>query len=148
MTQSPFPVDAVDPEAAWALLSEHPGTALVDVRTRAEWTFVGVPDVSQLDRPLWLVEWAEFPAMAPNPAFLPKLLSMMGPERPQRMLFLCRSGGRSLAAARLVAQATAEAGTPVRCTNIAEGFEGDLDSEGHRGRLSGWKARGLPWGQS
>jgi rhodanese-related sulfurtransferase len=148
MSHAAHLVDSVTPDEAYELLGRNPGTALVDVRTRAEWTFVGLPDISALDRPLWLVEWVEFPSMAPNPAFLPRLQSLMGGEVPERIFFICRSGGRSLAAARLVAEAMAAAGRPVRCTNVAEGFEGDLDENEHRGRRAGWKARGLPWGQS
>jgi rhodanese-related sulfurtransferase len=148
MTQRSPIVDAVDPEAAYALLAETPSAALVDVRTRAEWTFVGLPDVSELGRPVWLIEWVEFPSMAPNRAFLPKLREAMGGRIPERLFFICRSGARSLSAARLVAEEMAAEGTPVHCTNVAEGFEGDLDSEGHRGSVAGWKARGLPWSQS
>jgi rhodanese-related sulfurtransferase len=62
------------------------------------------------------------------------------PERP--VLFLCRSGVRSAAAA----EAAARAGY-AHAYNVTEGFEGPLDADGHRG-VSGWKAAGLPWRQS
>lgn len=141
-------VDEVDPAAAYRLLETDSSIALVDVRTRAEWAFVGVPDVSGTGRPLWLVEWARFPAMTQNPAFLEELGTQMGGAAPERLLFLCRSGARSMAAAQAVAGALAERGLEAHCTNVAEGFEGDLDAEGRRGRQNGWKARGLPWRQS
>lgn len=140
--------DEVDPVAAYRLLESDSSAALVDVRTRAEWAFVGVPDVSATGRPLWLVEWARFPAMTQNAAFLEELAGQTGGDVPERLLFLCRSGARSMAAAQAVAAALAARGVETRCTNVAEGFEGDLDAEGHRGRISGWKARGLPWRQS
>ena len=141
-------VDEVDPATAYELLESRPDTALVDVRTRAEWAFVGVPDLEATGRPLWLVEWARFPDMARNPAFLDELAARMGDSPPGRLLFICRSGSRSMAAARAVAAALEGEGIAAHCTNVAEGFEGDLDAEGHRGSTSGWKTRGLPWRQS
>jgi len=71
-----------------------------------------------------------------------------GGRMPSRILFICRSGARSLAAARAVAEAIGPGSGLEHCTNVAEGFEGDLDSDGHRGTLNGWKTRGLPWRQS
>ena len=141
-------IDEVDPVAAYCLLETRSDTALVDVRTRAEWAFVGVPDVEATGRPLWLVEWVSFPAMERNAAFLDELAEHMGDHPPGRLLFICRSGSRSLAAARAVGAALAGEGIAAHCTNVAEGFEGDLDAAGHRGGTSGWKSRGLPWRQT
>lgn len=148
-------VDAVGPEEAFRLLGEAPDTRLVDVRTRAEWSFVGLPDLSPIGKQIWPIEWTRFPDMAPNPAFLDELQGLIardGGQTPRRILFICRSGARSLAAAQAVAagldDAPGDGAGLERCTNVAEGFEGDLDSDGHRGRINGWKARGLPWRQS
>lgn len=141
-------VDQVDPAEAYQILESDPASALVDVRTRAEWSFVGVPDLSAVGRPFWPVEWASFPTMARNERFLAELSERMGGGIPDRILFICRSGARSMAAAQTVAAALTERGVSARCTNVAEGFEGDLDGEGHRGRVGGWKARGLPWRQN
>ena len=141
-------VDEVDPAEACKLLESDPDTALVDVRTQAEWAFIGMPDLSALGRPLWPVEWAAFPSMAGNPEFVSELTARMDGERPARLFFICRSGNRSMAAAQLVAATLTEQGAAVHCTNVAEGFEGDLDQHGHRGRVNGWKARGLPWRQN
>lgn len=144
-------VDEIDPVAAYRLLESQADAALVDVRTRAEWAFVGVPDISMTGRPFWRVEWIGFPGMTHNPGFLDELTAHIDADRgggvPERLLFICRSGARSKAAAETVAAALARSGIAVHCTNVAEGFEGDLDAEGHRGRRSGWKARGLPWRQ-
>lgn len=141
-------IDEVDPAEAYRLLESHPETALIDVRTRAEWAFVGSPDLSALARPLWPVEWVAFPSMTQNPDFIGDLSAQMGGKLPSRLFFICRSGSRSMAAAQMVASALAEQGVAAHCTNVAEGFEGDLDQSGHRGGLSGWKARGLPWRQN
>lgn len=144
-------VDAVAPDEAYRILETDPGARLVDVRTRAEWSFVGLPDLGGIGKQVWPIEWASFPGMAANPAFLAELQALAardGGGMPSRLLFICRSGARSMAAANLVAGAFEGEDAPERCTNVAEGFEGDLDGEGHRGRMNGWKARGLPWRQS
>lgn len=141
-------VDEVTPDEAYAEMSERPATVLVDVRSRAEWSFVGIPDTAGIGRPLCLVEWASFPEMRPNPDFVAELRAAVGEEVPERIFFICRSGQRSLDAAHAVARALAAEGIAAHCTNVAEGFEGPLDAERHRGTEAGWKARGLPWRQS
>lgn len=121
---------------------------MVDVRTRAEWNFVGLPDLSGAGKRVWTVEWVRFPDMQPNPDFLATLLELSGGTLPNRLCFICRSGARSMAAARYVAEAAEGMGQVVHCTNVAEGFEGDLDTDRHRGTSNGWKAHDLPWLQS
>jgi rhodanese-related sulfurtransferase len=141
-------IDEVDPAEAYRLLESDPEAALIDVRTRAEWAFVGLPDLSMLDRPLWPIEWVAFPNMARNPAFVDELTARMNGKLPTRLLFICRSGSRSMAAAQTVAATLGAQGVAAHCTNVAEGFEGDLGQDGRRGRTNGWKARGLPWRQN
>jgi len=141
-------IDEVDPAEAYHLLETDPETALIDVRTRAEWAFVGLPDLSVLDRPLWPIEWVAFPNMARNPTFVDELTARMDGNLSARLLFICRSGSRSMAAALTVAATLGAQGVAAHCTNVSEGFEGDLDQDGHRGRTNGWKARGLPWRQN
>ena len=141
-------VDEVNPVEACKLLQSDPDAVLIDVRTRAEWVFVGLPDLSASDRPLWPLEWVAYPDMARNLEFVSELAARMDGKLPTRLFFICRSGARSMAAAQSVAASLAEQGAAVQCTNIAEGFEGDLDQNGHRGRVNGWKMRGLPWRQN
>lgn len=141
-------VDELLPPEALEALAGTPDSALVDVRTRAEWTFTGMPDLRPIGREILAVEWVSFPGMAPNPRFLDEVVEQAGGRLPDRLFFICRSGARSLAAARLVAAEAQAGGQIVHCTNVAEGFEGDLDEAGHRGRLNGWKVHGLPWRQS
>ncbi|WP_245947648.1 rhodanese-like domain-containing protein [Jannaschia seohaensis] len=142
-----MPVEEVNPPDAYKILSEDMTARLVDVRSAAEWGFVGGPDLSALRRDVIRIEWQSWPGMSPNPAFVGALMDEMGSD-PPILLFLCRSGGRSKAAARAVTRAYAARDVAVRCINVAEGFEGDLDSDGHRGVLGGWKARGLAWRQT
>ncbi len=136
----------VDPAEAWSSLSSDGRAILVDVRTRAEWAFVGLPTLAALGKQPITLEWQTFPSMAANADFvavLDEALSAAGIGHDTPILFLCRSGVRSCHAA----VAMTAAGWS-RCFNISEGFEGGLDGDGHRGRVAGWKARGLPWTQT
>jgi rhodanese-related sulfurtransferase len=128
-------------EETWAALRSDPMAVLVDVRTEAEWTYVGLPDLSAAGKEVHRIAWQIFPAMAVNEGFV-TALAEMGLTPDHRLYFLCRSGARSLAAAR----AAASAGFGV-VFNIADGFEGPLDEAGHRRTRAGWIAAGLPWRQ-
>lgn len=138
----------LSPVECWDRLSATEDAVLVDVRTRPEWAFVGVPDVEALARKLVLSEWRRYPDMSVNTGFAEALRNELGGTLPSELLFICRSGARSLEAARAVAAEAAERGERITCINVAEGFEGDLDGTRHRGATNGWKARGLPWRQS
>ena len=116
-------IEDVEADKVWEALIANPAAQLCDVRTDAEWNFVGLPDLQAIGREPVLIPWQTYPSM-------------------QRIYFICRSGARSLAAA----QAAAAAGFK-SVYNVAEGFEGPPDPDGHRGNLSGWKAAGLPWRQ-
>ena len=85
--------------------------------------------------------------MQVNPAFIDELESQFDPAAATQVFFICRSGARSMEAAQAVAAHYAAAGHTLRCVNVAEGFEGDLDADRHRGNLNGWKMRGLAWRQ-
>ena len=128
---------------AWDLLKSDPRAQLIDVRTTAEWSFVGRPDLSGLGRETHLVEWQVFPTMRPNPAFVADATRAVGTSKDAPVFLLCRSGARS----RSAAIAMTAAGY-TRAYNIADGFEGDLDGDAHRGAKNGWKASGLPWKQT
>lgn len=126
---------ALLPKEAHQLLQTAPGAKLVDVRTRAEWDWVGrIPDAVE-------IELLTYPGSRPNPSFLADLEQQVDKEAP--VMFICRSGGRSHNAALLAM----EAGY-TQCYNVLEGFEGDKDGAGHRNTKGGWRASGLPWVQS
>lgn len=141
-------IGVVTPDEAWRMASSGEDALIVDVRSRAEWTFVGAPDLGDAGSAIAFVEWTQFPGGVPNPAFVETVERAADDTGCARILFLCRSGARSDAAARTMQARFAETGRAVACFNIVEGFEGDLDAEGRRGRRNGWKARGLPWRQS
>lgn len=132
----------VTPAVAWKILGELKDAILIDVRTRAEWNYVGVPDLAGLDKKPGLVEWQVFPSMQVNPDFVSALSEALA-DKAVPLLFLCRSGVRSVAAAKAMAAAGYST-----CLNVADGFEGPLDAQGKRGATRGWKAAGLPWRQT
>ncbi len=117
--------------AAWVAAGE---AVLIDVRSDAEREWVGyVPGAVPL-------AWKQWPGMAPNAGFDEGIRAAV--PAGTRAVLLCRSGVRSIAAARRATELGVEA------YNILEGFEGDADAEGHRGRQGGWRLRGLPWKQN
>jgi rhodanese-related sulfurtransferase len=138
-------VDNVDVEATWRALESRARSQLIDVRTRAEWTYVGIPDLESLSKRAVLVEWQNFPGQTVDPRFVERLageFSALGVKLEDDLFFICRSGGRSLAAAKALAAMGYRA-----CHNVADGFEGPLNDERHRGTIGGWKLAGLPWRQ-
>lgn len=135
----------VDVQEVWKRLQEDPAAVLIDVRTRAEWSYVGVPELSSTGKQPILIEWQTFPDNRVDPGFVERLsetLEAAGVSNQAELFFICRSGGRS----RMAAQAMAAAGYAA-CRNVADGFEGPLDASRHRGQTAGWKAAGLPWAQ-
>jgi glyoxylase-like metal-dependent hydrolase (beta-lactamase superfamily II)/rhodanese-related sulfurtransferase len=134
--QTPRPADgyAGDVSPHLALRWVQDGTAvLVDVRTDAEREWVGfVPGSVAL-------AWKQWPGMAMNPAFDAGLRAAV--PQGAKVVLLCRSGVRSIAAAKRATELGIEA------YNILEGFEGDPDSQAQRGRKGGWRFHGLPWRQ-
>jgi rhodanese-related sulfurtransferase len=124
---------ALLPAEAHALLQQLPASKLVDVRTQAEWEYVGhIPNTV-------LIEWNTYPNGQRNPDFLNELQAQVA-KSDAPVMFLCRSGARSHHAA----QAATQAGYP-NSYNILEGFEGDKDANGHRNTVGGWRIAGLPW---
>lgn len=141
----PVPADGyagdLTPEQTWELLTSDPGAVLVDVRTQGEWDQIGVPDTTSAGRPAVFTQWV-LNNGAPNPAFLTDLESALadaGAADDAKLVFLCRSGQRSIAAARV---ATAAGLAP--SYNVLQGFEGAPGISGQRD-VEGWKVAGLPW---
>ncbi len=135
-------IKEITPPEAWAVLQTDTDAVLLDVRSRAEFEFVGHP-VNAVHVP-----WQEAPHWQVDPGFVEKVRGALAADakavRPEAhtVLALCRSGARSLAAA----QALTAAGF-VNVANVAEGFEGDKDANNQRGKLNGWRFHGLPWEQ-
>ena len=130
----------VNPEKAWDLLKNE-DAYLIDCRTSAEWNFVGVPDITSLNKDVFFIEWQTFPLMEKNNSFLKEVVSL-NVSKDSKLIFICRSGARSRSAAEFLTNHGYKS-----CYNFVEGFEGPHDSEGQRGNVSGWKHSKLPWKQ-
>lgn len=124
---------ALLPAEAHQLMQQ--GAKLVDVRTKPELQYVGKVPGSLA------VEWQTYPGSRQNPEFLGELAAAVPKDTP--VMFLCRSGARSHAAA----DAATRAGWK-EAYNVLEGFEGDKDAAEHRNSVGGWRKAGLPWVQS
>jgi rhodanese-related sulfurtransferase len=131
----------ITPEASWKLLSDNSEAVLVDCRTDAEWRWVGVPDLSSLGRNVVFVEWTRSNGQH-NDDFVAELIAAGVTPGDRPVVFICRSGNRSIPAAQ-----TATAAGIAPSYNMLDGFEGQLDGDHHRG-INGWRALGLPWTQS
>ena len=129
------------PAHAYCFLESNAAALLVDVRTIPEWSFVGCPDISSLGRELIRLSWRLYPTMQRNSAFEQQLAQRVE-DKSTPLLFLCRTGGRSLDAAIAMTAFGYKS-----CFNITFGFEGEKDHDHHRGRLNGWKAEQLSWKQ-
>ena len=123
---------ALTPKEAYEIWQLAPGARLVDVRTRAERDWVGrIPGAEE-------IEWTSYPTGQPNSHFLAQLKQSV--DREALVMFICRSGVRSHGAACLASEAGYS-----ECYNVLEGFEGDKDANGQRGKVGGWRHAGLPW---
>ncbi|GAA2526649.1 rhodanese-related sulfurtransferase [Rarobacter incanus] len=126
-------------QEAWSLLTESPDAILVDVRTPGEWKQIGVPDTSATGREAGFVPWVNDQGQ-PNPSFISDLAALgLEPADGRPVVFLCRSGQRSIGAANA---ATAAGFGPAY--NVLDGFEGPVGPDGQR-NVSGWKVANLPW---
>ncbi len=129
-------IKSLTPKNAWTLLSSDSAAVLLDVRDRTEYAFVGHPKGAVN------IPWKEAPDWKANSLFVDEVRQRI-PSHDTPVLLLCRSGQRSLDAAKALATAGYN-----NLTNVEEGFEGPLDPDKHRGTLGGWRFHGLPWEQS
>jgi len=129
-------VENLNPQESWALMQQNASAIMVDVRTTIEHSFVGHPPEAIH------IAWKEFPGMQLNTQFVTQVEATVS-DKNTPILLLCRSGVRSVAAAKAL-----EAVGYQNLVNIVEGFEGALDGNKHRGNIDGWRFHGLPWEQS
>lgn len=131
----------VTSSVAYARLATDPAAVIVDVRTHAEWSYVGLPDLAATGKQLHTISWSTYPDGRRNDTFVDELHGA-GITAEQTILFLCRSGARSKSAA------IAATASGLTAFNISDGFEGPLDDHGRRNTIGGWRATGLPWRQT
>ncbi len=137
----------VNPIEAFELLKNDQNSVLIDVRTKEEFSFIGIVNSEQLNDRMILLPWQNLPNMDENPAFSNILEESLAEffndnAKEVKIFFLCRTGGRSNQAANHAINLGYK-----NCYNIISGFEGDLDNKQHRGNINGWKADNLPWRQ-
>ena len=133
----------ITPSTAWEVLSKNQKSLMIDVRTKAELSFVGQPDLSSINKSVKNIELQLFPGGILNDNFTSQLLlelENLNMDKEDPLLFLCRSGARSSKSASMMAHTGWEC-----CYNIAYGFEGDPNENHHRALVNGWKQEGLPW---
>lgn len=141
VTSSAYAGD-VSPKWAWEMLQSDSKTILVDVRTQPEWIFSGTANLASIGKDCHKISWKLYPTMEVNPQFV-AMVKKIAPETDAPVLFLCKTGGRSLDAAIAMTQCNY-----TKCFNVEHGFEGDRNDHGQRGTVNGWKASGLPWEQA
>jgi len=129
-------IENLNPQQAWDLLQQNTDAVLVDVRTKVEHAFVGHP-LGAIH-----VAWKEAPDWQVNLTFVAEVEKLVL-DKSTPILLLCRSGQRSLDAAKALEEAGYQ-----QLINIIDGFEGPLDQHNHRGNLGGWRFNSLPWMQS
>ena len=114
---------------------------LIDIRAQPEWDFVGVPDLSSINKHTFFITWQSYPNMKFNEDFETEIIRS-NIKKDDSIFLICRSGQRSLKAAQYLNQLGYK-----NCFNVLDGFEGDKDLNNHRSTLSGWKLNRLPWKQ-
>lgn len=129
-------IEHLDPIAAWEFLQNNSHAILIDVRSKMEYALVGHP-INAVH-----IAWKEFPDWQINALFMTEISELV-PDKHTPLLLLCRSGQRSLDAAKAL-----EHVGYTQLINIIDGFEGALDDNKHRGTLGGWRFHKLPWQQS
>ena len=122
-------------------LSLEVNSYLVDVRTKPEWFYIGVPNLESLQKKTVCVAWQIYPDMQINVNFESEILES-DIKKQDSIFLICRSGQRSLDAAKFL---TSRGFT--NCYNVFDGFEGNLDYDHHRSTIEGWKYHNLPWRQ-
>lgn len=130
-------MDNITSTEAWEILKSDTDAVLVDVRAIVEWAYVGIPDLSSLDKEVITLEWTKMTGQ-PNRGFVKQLEHAVPKDK--KVLMICRAGVRSHAACQAAKQAGYE-----NVINITDGFDGALDDKGQRKTVSGWCASGLPW---
>ena len=129
------------PKMAVERLQNNPQALFVDVRSKAEYKYVGYPENSIL------IPWIDDPDWEPNPELFSDLVMQELDGRENllntEIILICRSGYRSNDALKCL-----ENKGFTQVSHVASGFEGDLDENDHRGNLNGWRHDGMPWSQS
>ena len=136
-----IPIQCISSKQCFERLSKESSSYLVDVRTKPEWLFVGIPDLQSLQKKTICVSWHVYPNMETNHNFESEILES-GINKQDNIFLICRSGNRSFnAAAKLISRGF------TNCFNVKDGFEGEIGPNHQRSTINGWKFNNLPWKQ-
>ncbi len=146
--QQMFVVNQINPSEAFELLKKDDNSILVDVRTHEEFDSIGIANSEEFSNRMILLPWQLMPEMEINEDFTEileeEIEKLFGDDaKDVKIIFMCRSGARSYQAANQVLDAGYQ-----NCFNLTSGFEGDFNEASERGKVNGWKAEALPWGQN
>jgi len=122
-------------------LSEISNAYLIDVRTKPEWEYIGVPDLSSLNKKIICISWHVYPEMKINSLFENQVFKS-NIKKNDNLFLICRSGTRSSHAAKFLVSCGYN-----HCINVADGFEGNKNTQSKRSTINGWKYNNLPWKQ-
>ena len=136
-----IPIQCISSKQCFERLSEESSSYLVDVRTKPEWLFVGLPDLQSLNKQTICVSWHMYPEMEINENFKSEILES-GINKQDTIFLICRSGNRSYDAAEFLASRGF-----TNCFNVTDGFEGGNNPNHQRSTIDGWKYYKLPWKQ-
>ena len=134
-----YRIQNISSKKCFEILSKEKVSYLIDVRTHAEWQFLGVPDLSAIKKEVIFVSWQIQPEMNENKNFEKQILDM-GIKKNNPLYLICRSGQRSYNAAKLLLD-----NGFTNCFNVSDGFEGELNKQKKRSLINGWKYNNLPW---
>ena len=134
-------IQNIDSRQCFEKLSKEADSYLVDVRTKPEWLFVGLPDLQSLKKKTICVSWHLYPNMEININFETEILKA-GINKQHAIFLICRSGNRSSNAAEFLASCGF-----INCINVKDGFEGEIGPNNQRSTINGWKYSKLPWKQ-
>ena len=138
-------VENINSKEAYDLLREDKNSVLIDVRTKKEHLAVGIPDLSEIGKEIYLIEWKNSILPWSRKSFLNDFNENLALDQERKYIFICRSGIRSNFAALTVEESFISGNYNSTCFNIEDGFEGHEQHNGHPQNPTGWKNLGLPW---
>ena len=138
-------VENIKSKEAFDLLKKDQNSVLIDVRTKREHLDVGIPNLRELGKETFLIEWKNSILPGSRKRFLNDFNEKLSFDQGVKYIFICRSGIRSNFAALTVEESFISGNYNSTCFNIEDGFEGHEQHNGPLQNPTGWKNLGLPW---
>ncbi len=138
-------VENINSKEAYDLLSKDKNSLLIDVRTKKEHLAVGIPNLKEIGKETFIIEWKNSILPWSRKSFLNDFNENLGFDQEVKYIFICRSGIRSNFAALTVEESFISGNDTSKCFNVVDGFEGHDQPLGDSKKKTGWKNLGLPW---